>query len=110
MDKIFIKGLNAQTIIGCYDWERQIKQKLILDLELDNPIAQAQEKLVLDYANIAKRITTAIEASAFEYLEQLAEHLVTLLQEEFSVKGLRMQIHKPGAVPNANDVGLLIER
>ena len=34
MDTVFIKGLKAASVIGCYDWERNIRQSLVIDLEL----------------------------------------------------------------------------
>ncbi len=33
-DSVFIKGLRVETVIGVYDWERNITQPLIIDLEL----------------------------------------------------------------------------
>ena len=37
MDKIFLHGMKADTLIGVYDWERQHKQTLILDLDIVLP-------------------------------------------------------------------------
>ena len=34
MDKIFLHGLKADTLIGVYDWEREQQQTLILDLDI----------------------------------------------------------------------------
>ena len=43
-------------------------------------------------------------------LEALAEALAELLREEFGVSWLRLTLRKPGAVPEAEYVGVRIER
>ena len=35
MDKIFIRDLTAETTIGIYNWERDIRQKVLIDLEME---------------------------------------------------------------------------
>ncbi len=114
MDTVFIEGLRAHTVIGVYDWERRVRQTVVLDLELanDNRLAAADENLehTLDYAAIAGRLTAYIEQSECLLVETLAEQLAALLREEFNVPWLRLRLGKPGAVPNARVVGVEIER
>ena len=45
-----------------------------------------------------------------ELLEALADHLAAIVLGEFSVERLRMTITKPGAVPEAEGVGVVIDR
>ena len=114
MDTVFVKGLKAASVIGCYDWERDIRQTLVIDLELTTDFARAARtdalEDALDYAAIAQRIIAVCDASRFQLLEALAEHLVALLLAEFSIAKLRMTITKPGAVAEAEGVGVTIER
>jgi len=113
-DTVFIKGLKAASVIGCYDWERDIRQTLVIDLELKSDFTRAAQSDALndalDYAAISKRIIAACEASRFQLLEALAEHLASLLLAEFSIERLRMTITKPGAVPEAEGVGVVVDR
>ena len=114
MDTVSIKGLKAASVIGCYDWERDIRQTLVIDLELKADFARAAEtdaiSEALDYAAISQRVIAACDAARFQLLEALAEHLAALLLTEFAITGLRITIAKPGAVPEAEGVGVVIER
>ena len=114
MDTVFISGLRATSVIGCYDWERDIRQTLVIDLELKADFARAAETDsltdALDYAAISKRVIAVCDESRFQLLEALAEHLATLLLTEFSIAGLQITVTKPGAVEAADGVGVVIER
>lgn len=114
MDKVFISGLKADAVIGVFDWEREIRQTLIVDVEMAADIKKASltENLAdaLDYNAISIRLVSYIEQSSFQLIETLAEHLSDILREEFSVKWLKLTLSKPGAVKAANNVGVIIER
>ena len=109
VDTVFISGLRATSVIGCYDWERDIRQTLVIDLKLKADFARAAETDALtdalDYAAISKRVIAVCDESRFQLLEALAEHLATLLLTEFSIAGLQMTVTKPGAVEAADGVG-----
>ena len=113
-DTVFIKGLKASSVIGCYDWERDIRQTLVIDLELKADFKRAAQtdalKDALDYAAISQRMIAVCDESRFQLLETLAEHLASTVLAEFSVERLRMTITKPGAVPEAEGVGVMIDR
>ncbi len=114
MDIVYIEGLSVETVIGVYDWERDIRQQLVLDLELagDNRRAAATDGIdeALDYAAISSRLMTYIEGSEFQLIETLAEKVAELVLAEFPVPWLRLKLAKPGAVAEAQSVGVLIER
>ena len=114
MDTVFIKGLKAASVIGCYDWERDIRQTLVFDLELEADFTRAAQtdalEDALDYAAISQRVIAVCDASRFQLLEALADHVATLLLAEFDISGLRMTIAKPGAVSEADGVGVVIAR
>ena len=114
MDIVCIRELRADTIIGVYDWERRIRQSVVLDLELasDNRCAAASDGIedAVDYAAISARLLSFIEGSEFQLIETLAEQLANIVLEEFAVPWLRLRLAKPGAVARARDVGVLIER
>lgn len=114
MDKVFIEGLKVDTLIGAYDWERGIRQCLVLDLVLAWDIRPAAQKddldLALDYARVAQSAQRFAEAASFHLLESFAESLADKLLVEFSVAWLRLKVGKPGAVAGARVVGVEIER
>jgi dihydroneopterin aldolase len=114
MDTVFISELRADTVIGVYDWERRIRQTVVLDLELasDNRRAAASDRIedAIDYAAISGRVLSFIEAGEFQLIETLAEQVAAIILEEFAVPWLRLRLAKPGAVAQAREVGVLIER
>jgi len=114
MDTIFIHALKSEAIIGIYDWERQVRQTVLLDLELSADIRKAAWTDSIDdtlnYKRVAKRVLAFIEASQFHLVETLAEHIAMLVLEEFAVGWVRITLSKPGAVRSSKDVGVALER
>ena len=114
MDIVFIEGLEVDTVIGAYDWERGIRQCLRLDLSFawDNRPAAAGDDLskALDYASVSARIQAFAEASQFQLVETFAERLAEVLMNELNIPWLHLKLTKPGAVPAAKGVGVEIER
>ena len=114
MDIVFIRELRADTIIGVYDWERSIRQSVVLDLEMasDNRRAAGSDRIedALDYAALSARVLSFIEGSEFQLIETMAEQVAAIVMGEFGVPWLRLRLTKPGAVARARDVGVLIER
>lgn len=114
MDIVFIRDLAIDTVIGVYDWERQVRQTVSLDLEMGTDIraAAASDDLTytLDYKAVAKRLIDFVGSSEFELVETLAERCAQIVMSEFNVPWLRLRLSKPGAVRGARDVGVLIER
>ena len=113
-DRIFLRGLTAECIIGFIDWERRVKQTVVVDLEI--PVDCRHAALTdavadtVDYKKVAKRVLAFIEASEFKLVETLAQRLALLLLEEFPLEWIRLSINKPGAIRNSRDVGVSIER
>lgn len=115
VDIVFINALEVDCVIGVYDWERTIRQRLVIDLQMgwDNraPAAGDDLNLALDYASVSGRVQAFAEASAFQLVETFAEQLAAVLMGEFGIAWLRLRITKPGAVPAARGgVGVEIER
>src|SRR6202034_1447361 len=114
MDKIFIRALKGEAIIGIYDWERQVRQTVLVDIELSADIRKAaltdSIEDTLNYKRVAKRVLAFVEASEFQLVETLAEHLAMLILEEFGVAWVRIVLWKPGAVRRSRDVGVEVER
>jgi 7,8-dihydroneopterin aldolase/epimerase/oxygenase len=114
MDRIFITALTAEAVIGIYDWERGVKQKLEIDLEIWKDLSAAAKSDAIDdtlnYKSVAKRVLAFVEASRFKLVEALAGELARILLEEFEVARVRVTVHKPGAIRHSRDVGVVIER
>lgn len=114
MDIVYIRDLRIDTIIGIYDWERQVKQTVSLDLEMATDIRQAAAtddiQFALNYKEVSKRLIAYVEHRNALLVETLAEEITQIVRTEFNVPWLRLRVSKPGAVRGARDVGLIIER
>jgi dihydroneopterin aldolase len=114
MDIIFLRGLEIETLIGIYAWERENKQTIILDLEMafDIKTAAQTDDIVhtLDYKAVSDRLIEFVTHSEFFLVEKLIEEIANLLQTEFLIPWLKITLHKPAAVPQAKSVGIIIER
>ena len=114
MDKIFLDELKIDTIIGIWDWERKIRQTVIIDLEMSADIARAAAsdsvEDTLNYKSVAKRVQQFVEDSSFQLVETLAERIAGIIRDEFDVAWVKVRVHKPGAIRGSKDVGIEIER
>ena len=114
MDKIFIHALKTETIVGIFDWERQVKQTVLIDIEFSADIRKAalsdSIEDTLNYKGVAKRVLAFVEESSFHLVETLAEHIAMLLLKEFGVAWVRIALSKPGAIRSSRDVGVMLER
>jgi dihydroneopterin aldolase len=114
MDKIFLSELKVDTVIGIWDWERKIRQTVVIDLEMSADIAKAaasdRVEDTLNYKSVAKRIQSFVADSSFQLVETLAERVAEIVRDEFDVKWVKVRVNKPGAIRGSRDVGILIER
>ena len=114
LDIVFIEDLRIDTIIGIYDWEREVKQTIALDIEMaaDNTLPASTEDIedAVNYKAVAKRLIAYTENSQFQLVETLAERLAEIILDEFGVPWCRLKLSKLGAVTGSRSVGVIIER
>ena len=114
MDIVFIKQLEVISTIGVYEWEKSLQQKLYFDLEMafDNkPAAKTDDiELALNYFSVSEKVSQFAQNNQFELIETMAESVAALIMEEFSVPWIKLTLHKPGALPKAQSLGVQIER
>jgi dihydroneopterin aldolase len=113
-DLVFIEDLRIQTVIGVFDWEREITQTVSLDLEMTFDIGPAARtdriEDTLDYKAVSKRLIAFVEGSEFQLVEALAEQCARIVLDEFPVGRVKLRLSKPGAVRGSSAVGVIIER
>lgn len=113
-DSLFLRGLSIECIIGFIEWERHVKQAVVIDLELPLDCRRAaitdEVADTLDYKRLAKRVIAFVEASQFKLVETLAHRTALVVLDEFDVEWVRLTLNKPGAIRSSRDVGVTIER
>lgn len=113
-DIVFLRGLAIETTIGFFEWERHVKQTVVIDLEIPVDCARAagsdSVQDTVDYKSIAKRTIAFVSEAEFHLVETLAHKLATTLLAEFDIAWIRLSLNKPGAIRGSRDVGVSIER
>ena len=114
MDIIFLHDLKVETVIGIWDWERKIRQNVVIDLDMAADIRKAAETDSVDdtlnYKLVAKRLQQFVGESEFQLVETLTEKIAAIVTDEFDVPWVRVRVNKPGAIRGARDVGVSVER
>jgi dihydroneopterin aldolase len=114
MDKIFLSALSIECIVGIWEWERRVKQTVIIDLEMAADIRRAATsdaiEDTIDYKKVSKRVQTFVGESQFQLVETLTERIAQTIISEFGVTWVKVRLNKQGAIRGARDVGIEIER
>ena len=114
MDKIFLRELRVDAVIGIWEWEQRIRQTVSIDLEMaaDARAAATSDSVesTLNYRDVAKRVQDFVADSRFHLVETLAESVARVVVEEFNVRWVKVSVAKPGAIRGAREVGIVIER
>lgn len=113
-DRILIKDLLVRGIIGLNDWEREKKQDILLNLELQVETRRAAEsddiEDSLNYRSLTKAIVQHVESSSRFLVEALAADIARIAIVDFGAKEVKVRLEKPGALRFAKSVGVEIER
>ena len=114
MDKVFIEDLEIETIIGIFGWEREVKQivKINVEMDFDNKSAGRSDNIndALNYKSIGKSIINMVENSSFYLVEKMAEEIAKLVLKNKNIAELRLRVEKPGALRGSKSVGVEILR
>jgi dihydroneopterin aldolase len=115
MDRVLIEGLRVNTVIGVFEWERQIEQPVLIDLVMtvDTRIAALSDDIqdAVNYALVADQIVHLTKTLKPKLLETLANQLAEMILKDFSaVQSVQVKVRKPLAVKSAQAVGIEIIR
>ncbi|MFC7004817.1 dihydroneopterin aldolase [Bowmanella sp. JS7-9] len=114
MDKIIISGLQVESLIGVYEWEREAPTSLLLDVEISTDLQRAADSDnvadTIDYAAVAELLMVTAKQASFELLEALAGKLIDTLFSHFPVQQISMTVIKPGILPTARQVAVMLTR
>lgn len=114
IDKVFIHELTAFASIGAYEWEHTIKQRLVFNIEMQwdftRAVAEDNVEYCLDYAAVSQTILDFVEHRPFKLVETVAHKVADLLQAEYGIEALKIELHKPKAVAQASSVGVIVTR
>ena len=113
MDTIFISDFRLDILVGVYDWEKKVPQKVQFDLEIGLPGRTSQSDRLgdtIDYAAVVSRIEASLAGNRFGLLETLAEHIAQLVMREFKSPWVKVSVTKLAPLKNVKRLGVTIER
>lgn len=112
MDLLTIKGLSVSTKIGVHNWEQQINQQLLIDINIPTDFSQCEDNITntLDYDALCKTVTEFVQSQSFSLIETVANQVAGLIQEQFKVKDITVAVAKPHAVKNAGMIQVVVNR
>ncbi|HLV47604.1 MAG TPA: dihydroneopterin aldolase [Aliidiomarina sp.] len=114
MDTVSIVGLKIDATIGIFDWEQEILQPLVLELNMrwDNAKAAKSGSIndALDYAAVSAAVIELVKSRAWGLIEEVAEAVAASILKNFNVPGLNVKVEKPTAIASATSVGVSIVR
>jgi dihydroneopterin aldolase len=113
-DRVFLRELAVECVIGFLDWERLVKQTVYLDIEVPVDCARAAVSddvaATLDYKRLSKVVIAFVAASQFKLVETLADRTARHILQQFEIPWVKLTLNKRGAIRASRDVGVAIER
>jgi 7,8-dihydroneopterin aldolase/epimerase/oxygenase len=98
-DIVSIRDLRVTTVIGVYDWEREIEQALSfsVDMAADVARAAARDDLrdALDYSAVVHTVKCVVIEGKFQLIETAAERVAQRLLTDYGLTWVRVQVVKP---------------
>ena len=114
LDMVSIEGLDIDTVIGVYEWEKKQTQQLRVDVDMawDNKPAADSDGIAdaLDYAAVSDAVLEWVKKEPRQLIETVAEGIAELVLTQFRVPWVKVKVSKPGAVPAAANVAVSITR
>ena len=114
MDKIYVRDLLVRCIVGIYDWEKEKKQDVLINIVLYTDLAKAGSSDAIedtvDYKKLRNNIIAAVEDTQFSLIEALAERVSGICLADTKVRQVDVTVDKPGALRFARSVAVEITR
>ncbi|TVR75182.1 MAG: FolB domain-containing protein [Marinilabiliales bacterium] len=108
MTGIQIKNLRLRAVIGANDWEREVLQDVVISIRFKYDAQKAemsdQVEDVFNYKTLTKRIIDEVEASRFNLLESLVNHVYKIVKENKEVQDVTVTVEKPNALRFCDNV------
>jgi len=85
LDRIHIRDVLLRCVIGVNDWEREIKQDVLINITLHADLKTACQtgrlEDTVDYKAIRKNVAATVESSSYMLVERLAERVANICLE-----------------------------
>ena len=108
--KLSIVDLLLRTIIGDNEWERDIRQDVIINLSFEFDASKAvQSDSISDtvnYKQLKRKIIAEVESSRYRLVEKLAAAVLSIVMKDPRVLAASVRVDKPQALRYAKSVAI----
>ena len=112
--KILIKELTLDLKLGYYNFEKEKKQKVKFNLEIDyedkKPTNDEDIKSIVNYDKIVKLISKLVKNKHYNFRETLAEDVFDELFKDRRIGKIMLQIEKLEILKHCSSVGIQISK
>lgn len=109
--KINLRKISLRPIIGVYDWERKVRQEVLVNLEIEfeNSGAVKSDDLndTLDYEMLIRMLRERLETTGFYLIERLAGEIANIVMTESRVIKTTVEVIKPYALNGCEEVSVV---
>ncbi len=113
-DKIYIKNLTTNCVIGIHEEERKQKQPVIINIVLFADLIRACRyddiEDTIDYDIIESEILELTATETFLLVERLAELIAELCLKNPKIVQAEVTVEKPQALSHADSAGVTVVR
>jgi D-erythro-7,8-dihydroneopterin triphosphate epimerase len=109
-----IENIRLRTIVGIYEWEKNNKQDVIINVELefDGSAAIKSDQISdsVNYKTINKEIIGHVENGNFDLIEKIAGDVLEIIMKDKKVQKATVKVDKPGALRFTDSVSVQLSR
>lgn len=95
--KVDIENLTFKCIIGILDFEREKKQKVIINLSFEYEFSNGK---FIDYSKVVELVKKTMKQKKFKLIEDAVFYLDKLISQTYDIKNLKLKISKPTILKN----------
>ena len=110
--RIFLRNFEARISIGVHDFEKQARQRVVINVDLylepDGRIRRDHLSETVDYDFLRKEIAALAESGHFHLQETFCEKILELCLARPGVTAARVSSEKPDVYPDCEAVGFEI--
>jgi len=112
--RIFLKNLSVLISMGVHDFEKQARQRVIVNVDLyidpDGRIAHDSIDETVDYDFVRSAVMNVAESGHFHLQETFCERILDICLQKTGVIAARVSSEKPDVYPDCDSVGFEIFR
>ena len=111
-DKILIRGIAINCLIGINPNERRIKQEILINVSIETDFSKLNDNIknTINYSSVYKFIKKFVSVSKYFLIETLGDELAKQLMIKFNINKLDIEVIKPSVFNEKEIVSIKLSR